>query len=389
MAPAPDLLAQHGVAVLVAWAFAVQAGVPVPADPILVGAGVLSRTGRMNLAIAVAAATAATLGADVLWYSLGRAYGTRVLEILCRFSQNTDSLIRHAKERFATHGVRYLIIAKFLPGVNPLTASLAGVVPIRPDRFLLHAAAGSVLWAGAWIMLGYLCGDVIGLVANRAARLWRPVLIAVTAGLIIYVVFKFVRRRRRPRIDDPPGDSRASSRCRNSPREAGDARRALRPSCPLTRRFSRSFARNSRPHPPFSIKSAAWYWRAHCSVARACSTQLRFDPYHLPRIQAVESEIDGWLTHLDRHPGERYVSDGESRRRDVPTKNAAKSRTHQHLEFLGQSSLRVSVFVQWVWMYVTRQRGSRLIVNHHGPSRGDSRDAGAEHAPSISFHEPS
>jgi NADH dehydrogenase FAD-containing subunit len=37
-----------------------------------------------------------------------------------------------------------------------------------------------------------------------------------------------------------------------------------------------------------------------------------------------------------------------------------------HLEFLAQSSLRVSVFVQWVWTYVTGQRGSRLIVNHHG-----------------------
>jgi len=37
-----------------------------------------------------------------------------------------------------------------------------------------------------------------------------------------------------------------------------------------------------------------------------------------------------------------------------------------HLEFLAQSSLRVSVFVQWVWTYVTGQRGSRLIVKHHG-----------------------
>jgi NADH dehydrogenase len=35
-----------------------------------------------------------------------------------------------------------------------------------------------------------------------------------------------------------------------------------------------------------------------------------------------------------------------------------------HLEFLAQSSLRVSVFVQWVWTYMTDQRGSRLIVDH-------------------------
>jgi NADH dehydrogenase len=38
-----------------------------------------------------------------------------------------------------------------------------------------------------------------------------------------------------------------------------------------------------------------------------------------------------------------------------------------HLEFLAQSNLRVSVFMQWVWTYLTGQRGSRLIVNHHGP----------------------
>src|ERR1700692_341410 len=37
-----------------------------------------------------------------------------------------------------------------------------------------------------------------------------------------------------------------------------------------------------------------------------------------------------------------------------------------HLEFLAQSSLRVSGFLQWVWTYLTGQRGSRLIVNHHG-----------------------
>src|SRR5437870_5577301 len=41
--------------------------------------------------------------------------------------------------------------------------------------------------------------------------------------------------------------------------------------------------------------------------------------------------------------------------------------------FLGQSSLRVSVFVQWMWTYVTGQRGSRLIVNHHASACHDTR----------------
>ena len=44
-----------------------------------------------------------------------------------------------------------------------------------------------------------------------------------------------------------------------------------------------------------------------------------------------------------------------------------------HLEFLGNSNLRVSVFVQWVWTYLTGQRGSRLIVNHHASVSDDAR----------------
>ncbi len=36
-----------------------------------------------------------------------------------------------------------------------------------------------------------------------------------------------------------------------------------------------------------------------------------------------------------------------------------------HLQFLGQSSLRLSVFVQWAWTGLTGQRGSPLIIKHH------------------------
>src|ERR1700675_161167 len=37
-----------------------------------------------------------------------------------------------------------------------------------------------------------------------------------------------------------------------------------------------------------------------------------------------------------------------------------------HLQFLATSSLRLTVFLQWIWTYVTGQRGDRLIVHHHG-----------------------
>ncbi len=39
-----------------------------------------------------------------------------------------------------------------------------------------------------------------------------------------------------------------------------------------------------------------------------------------------------------------------------------------HLEFLAESNLRISVFLQWVWSYVTGRRGSRLILDRNGAS---------------------
>ncbi len=40
-----------------------------------------------------------------------------------------------------------------------------------------------------------------------------------------------------------------------------------------------------------------------------------------------------------------------------------------HILSLAQPGLRLAVFLQWMWTYLTRQRGSRLIVDHSDPVR--------------------
>jgi peptidoglycan/xylan/chitin deacetylase (PgdA/CDA1 family) len=45
--------------------------------------------------------------------------------------------------------------------------------------------------------------------------------------------------------------------------------------------------------------------------AAASPFSRRFDPYRLPRIQAIESELSYWLRYFEKHPDERFVSDGD------------------------------------------------------------------------------
>jgi membrane protein DedA with SNARE-associated domain/rhodanese-related sulfurtransferase len=191
-----DLFVRHRMAVIFAWSFGVQGGAPIPAVPMLLGAGALAGAGQMSLALAVAMAVAATLAADVLWYILGLFAGARVLGILGRLSMDPDSFVRDAKERFQAHRARFLVLAKFLPGVNPLAAALAGVVALRPVSFLSFDVVGAMLWAGGWMTIGYVCADVIEVVAAQMARVGTPVAIALVTALIAYLAFKLARRQR-------------------------------------------------------------------------------------------------------------------------------------------------------------------------------------------------
>jgi len=52
-----------------------------------------------------------------------------------------------------------------------------------------------------------------------------------------------------------------------------------------------------------------------------------------------------------------------------------------HLQFLATSGLRLSVFLQWIWTFLTGQRGSRLIVDHRASTR--KRTAASEAAPAV------
>jgi len=150
-----QFLVRHGDVVLFAWIFAQQAGLPIPTIPLLLAAGSLASTGRMNLAWSVGLALAACLMADSLWYQMGRWRGPKVLRVLCRISPERDSCIRRITAAFRRHGAGTLLVAKFVPGLNFAAPPLAGICGVGRSRFLLCDSLASVFWAGGYMMLGY------------------------------------------------------------------------------------------------------------------------------------------------------------------------------------------------------------------------------------------
>jgi membrane protein DedA with SNARE-associated domain/rhodanese-related sulfurtransferase len=150
----------------------------------------------MNLGVAVALAPVAAMLSDALWYQLGRRKGVKVLRLLCRISLEPDSCVRRTQVSFERHGVRLLLFAKFIPGLNAMTAPLAGIVRMGWRRFVFPDALGALLWASTYLLTGYAFRGELERIAARASLMGRGAMILLIAAFAGYIGWKFYHRQK-------------------------------------------------------------------------------------------------------------------------------------------------------------------------------------------------
>ena len=153
-------LLHHAQWAVFALILANQAGVPVFAAPALLGVGALAWIGDVNVGLVVIAAVAASLCADLIWYSVGRRRGPWALAMVRRLSRGMSAFLDDAQRLFLAHDRAFQFGARFLPELNPVAAAFAGVAGVGVRRFFLGGAASAAVWAGTWIGAGYLIASV-------------------------------------------------------------------------------------------------------------------------------------------------------------------------------------------------------------------------------------
>jgi membrane protein DedA with SNARE-associated domain/rhodanese-related sulfurtransferase len=191
-----EFLVRHGTWMVFAWVFLEQAGLPIPSAPLLLAAGALAGTHRMNLSVVMLLAMLAAMMADSMWFVMGRQRGVRVVQFLCRIALEPDSCVRRTQTSFGKSGARVLLVAKFIPGLNAMAAPLAGIIRVSVRRFLIFDALGAVLWVSAFTLTGYVFSSELELVAASAAHLGEWLLLCLLAGFAGYIGWKYYKRQR-------------------------------------------------------------------------------------------------------------------------------------------------------------------------------------------------
>jgi membrane protein DedA with SNARE-associated domain len=154
-------------------------------------AGVVVHLGYLGLASAIAACALGLVGADLLWWRIGRRTGAR-LRATAAWRRVGPTIDRLAER----YGPLQIPLARVVYGTRNASMLFWGAQGLPWHRLLLYDAPSCLAWAALLVLLGrgasHGAAGILGEV--KRAELW--LLGALVAGALLLAVFRLVVRRR-------------------------------------------------------------------------------------------------------------------------------------------------------------------------------------------------
>lgn len=131
-----------------------------PGDSLLFTAGFLASQGYLNIWVLTIGGFIAAVAGD----SVGYAFGRRVGPALFRRKDSRlfkQEYVEQAKEFYAKHGAKTIVLARFVPIVRTFAPIIAGVGQMHYPTFLTYNVVGGFIWVVLIPLAGYFLGNVI------------------------------------------------------------------------------------------------------------------------------------------------------------------------------------------------------------------------------------
>jgi membrane protein DedA with SNARE-associated domain len=171
---------------------------PIPSEVILPLAGYLAKQGSLNLVLVFVTSTLGAYIGALFLYWLGAKLGLeRSIRGLSKLPLVDRQDFEHAAGWFRRHGRSSIFFGRLLPGIRSLISLPAGASRMPMGTFSLFTLAGSGLWNGALIGLGYLLGTQYQLIEQYSKFLNYAVYAALGIAVIALVVRRFKRDKYR------------------------------------------------------------------------------------------------------------------------------------------------------------------------------------------------
>ncbi len=205
------LLHAYGYAVLCIVVGLECLGLPLPGETLLIAAAVWAgTTHQMNIALVIVFAALGAIVGQAAGYWIGWGVGFRLLRRYGHYIGLTNRRLAFGRALFRKHGVKVVVVSRFVIVVRTLAALLAGANHMPWPRFMTANVAGSVVWAALYGYGAYALGHAAKNVAGPAGIAMAAI---VAVGVLVGVLY--MRRKEHQLLNSSARSERRTGK--NSP----------------------------------------------------------------------------------------------------------------------------------------------------------------------------
>ncbi len=170
----------------------------IPSELVLAFGGYMITKGHLNLIGVIAAGTIGGTLAQLFLYWIGYYGGRPFLEKYGKYLFIHKKQLDLSEQWFQRYGTSVIFFARFIPIVRHAISIPAGIAKMSLIRFSFYTILAIIPWSILFVIIGKHLGknwsaikEITGPYVHLAA------IIVITAG-IVYLLFKFMRKKYRP-----------------------------------------------------------------------------------------------------------------------------------------------------------------------------------------------
>ncbi len=191
-----QFLVQYGSGFIFLWMLLAHLGLPLPAIPIMLAVSALAGLGYISAVNSLLAVFLGALLGDIVLFLISRSRGKHLLGVFCRMAIDPGSCVRKTHLLLLRYGAPFLLAANFIPGVNTISAPLAGTSRMKFPTFVFFDSLGVLFWILVYFALGYYFGEKLEAYVESmlAAVRWIGIVFLISIGL--FIIWKFTQGRK-------------------------------------------------------------------------------------------------------------------------------------------------------------------------------------------------